>query len=706
MIKRKGNVYKLDTPATTLLIRAERCAEYLYYGRRLSVPGSDYDFLSCVGEGNAPALSLVSSFGGGDARRFSVSCAFADGSFSPRFSFLRAKLTDKPSLMPLPSSYSDSTEKNACQTLALEFSDEPSRLRLFLYYTVFDDSDVIAVSARLFNGGKKEVRVKNLASLQLDVYGGGYSFVAFREGREGEYEKVYTPVTDGVVVRESRLGASSLFANPFVMLEKEGSVYAFNLVYSGGYQETAETDGYPRTRVLVGVNDFMLDKALLPGESFSSPEAAMTFAGDEEGVSLAMHDFVAKHIVRGRWKGRERPVVFAAGENPPDFTGSQAFAEAKKEAELGAEVFVLGGEASFPAEHFEGGEKRTEAGVFAAAAREAGIKFGIRVNLESISENSELYEKHPEYAMKIPGREPLRVKGRLLLNFADPRVQKYAVRALSSLLSETKASYVCWETGGRMADCFCRDVPAGEYFLRYTEGLYAVLGRIAEKFPGVLFEGGAGGGRFDLGLLCYFPQIAVEGGDAPRDLFLRSGVSCGYPPSVLSSRVRFDCASLSLPTGFYAAAFGAPTVEADFSALSQAREEGIRKRIAFFKKYRRLLQYGKTYRLGNAFSKERFEAYGLLAVSENKAAALALGAAETGRGNGTPSVCLKGLAEGAAYTVSAFEPNGGKREILTASGEFLTSGRIPLQIFCDGSLSGGALFAWLIVEKVKKNKGA
>lgn len=271
MIKRKGNVYKLDTPATTLLIRAERCAEYLYYGRRLSVPGSDYDFLSCAGEGNEPALSLASSFGGGDARRFSVSCAFADGSFSPRFSFLRAKLTDKPSLAPLPSSYSDSTEKNACQTLALEFSDEPSRLRLFLYYTVFDDSDVIAVSARLFNGGKKEVRVKNLASLQLDVYGGGYSFVAFREGREGEYEKVYTPVKDGVVVCESRLGASSLFANPFVMLEKEGSVYAFNLVYSGGYKETAETDGYSRTRVLVGVNDLMLDKALLPAKAFPLP---------------------------------------------------------------------------------------------------------------------------------------------------------------------------------------------------------------------------------------------------------------------------------------------------------------------------------------------------------------------------------------------------------------------------------------------------
>lgn len=705
MIKRKGNVYKLDTPATTLLIRAERCAEYLYYGRRLSVPGSDYDFLSCVGEGNEPALSLVSSFGGGDARRFSVSCVFADGSFSPRFSFLRAKLTDKPSLAPLPSSYSDSAEKNACQTLALEFSDEPSRLRLFLYYTVFDDSDVIAVSARLFNGGKKEVRVKNLVSLQLDVYGGGYSFVAFREGREGEYEKVYTPVTNGVV-HESRLGTSSLFANPFVMLEKEGSVYAFNLVYSGGHKETAETDGYSRTRVLVGVNDFMLDKALLPGESFSSPEAAMTFAKDEEGVSLAMHDFVAKHIVRGRWKGRERPVVFAFKGNTADLTETQVLAEANRAAGLGAEVFVR--DEIFFAENIESAEKRAEAGVFAAAAREAGMKFGIRVNLESISENGGLYEKHPEYAMKIPGREPLRVKGRLLLNFADPRVQKYAVRALSSLLSETKAGYVCWETGGRMADCFCRDVPAGEYFLRYTEGLYAVMGRIVEKFPGVLFEGCAGGGgRFDLGVLCYFPQIAAEGGDAPRDLFLRSGVSCGYPPSVLSSRVRFDCASLSLPTDFYTAAFGAPNVEADFSALSQSQEEGIRKRIAFFKKYRRLLQYGKTYRLGNAFSKERFEAYGLLAVSENKASALALVAAEKGRGNGTPRVCLKGLEDGAVYTVSAFERNGGKRELFTASGEFLTSERVPLKIFSDGSLSSdSALFAWLLIEKVKKNKGA
>lgn len=709
MIKRKGNVYKLDTPATTLLIRAEGCAEYLYYGKRLSVPGFGYDFLSCVGADGEPALELVSSFGGADSRLFSVSCTFADGSFSPRFSFLRAKLTEKPSLAPLPSSYCDSAEKNAGQTLVLEFSDEPSKLRLFLYYTVFDDSDVIAVSSRLFNGGKREVRIKKLASLQLDVYGGGYSFVSFREGRDGEYAKVCAPVTDGVAVNESRFGDASPFANPFAMLEKEGSVYAFNLVYSGGYKETAEANAF-RTRVLVGVNDFMLDKALLPGESFSSPEAVMAFATDEDGVSLAMHDFVLRHIVRGRWKGKERPVVFegAAGESGR----IQALAEAEQAARLGAEVYV--GNEIFPAEHFGNVEKGAAAGDFAEAVRRAGLKFGLRVNPESISENGDLYKKHPEYAVKLPNRTPFRGRERLFLNFADPRVQKYAVRALSSLLSETKASYVRWETGGRMTDGFCRDVPAGEYFLRYTEGLYAVAGRIAEKFPGVLFERASdGGGKYDLGLLCYFSQLAGEESDAGKGLFLRSGVSFGYPQSVLSSRLRFGPASRNFSSGgelLFPAAFGPLSFGTELAALSEEQAEGIKRRIAFYKKYRRLLQYGKTYRLGNAFSGDRFEARGMLAVSENRASALGIVWAEKGRGEEL-RICLKGLDEGAVYTVSVFGGGGendcGRRENFTASGELLNAGLIPLKIFPEGSFPrGGTLFAGLMIEKAKKNKGS
>ena len=42
MIRRKGNVYKLDTPATTLLLGAG--GEQLYYGGRLAVGGCDTNF--------------------------------------------------------------------------------------------------------------------------------------------------------------------------------------------------------------------------------------------------------------------------------------------------------------------------------------------------------------------------------------------------------------------------------------------------------------------------------------------------------------------------------------------------------------------------------------------------------------------------------------------------------------------------------------
>ncbi len=727
MIKRKGNVYKLDTPNTTLLIRVGETAEYLYYGKRLNVPGSDYEPLKSAGEGREPALKLVSSFGGEDVRRFGVACTFADGSFSARFIFLRAKFTEKPDLSPLPSSYSDSLEKSACQTLALEFLDEASKLKLFVYYTVFEDSDVIAVSSRLFNGGRKEVRVKNLASLQLDVYGGDYSFVAFRGAWANERNKISLPVNGaGIVCNETTSGGSSHHANPFVMLERPGCVYAFNLVYSGNHKETAEADLYPRTRVLVGLNDFLLDKKLEPGESFSSPEAVMAYAPDEDGVSRAMHRFVSRHIVRGRWKERERPIVVNNWEGTYfDFDRERILAIAKKSAEVGAELFVLDdgwfghrdGDDSSLGDWFDYAEKTGGIASLADEVRRTGLKFGIWVEPEMISENSELYRKHPEFAMRIPGREPLRMRNQLMLNLADPKVQKYVIRAVSAVIAETKASYVKWDYNRRMSDCFGREIPAGEYFLRYTEGLYTVMGKLVEKFPGVLFEGCAsGGGRFDLGILCFMPQIwTSDNTDARCRLSIQSGTSYAYPPSAAAAHVsaspNHQTGNLSaLETRFNVAAFGVCGYETDLTRLTDAETETVKKQILFYKKYRRLFQYGAMYRLGDAFGGDDIAACGFICVSENKTSAVALGAVK-GRtlGAGAPRLAFKGLDEGTMYTVSVRkQDNYVEEKSFVCSGELLMNGTFGLEgIFRDTSFEahGNSLFTKIFIfEKLKKNK--
>lgn len=730
MIRRKKNVYRLDTPSTTLLIFAEvgKDAEYLYYGPRLNAVVPDYEFLRGTGEGDEACLRLVSSFGGFDQRRNMVACVLADGGFSARFFFRGAKTVEKPDLSPLPSSYAEGSEKNASKTLCLEFSDEPSKLRLYLYYTVFEDSDVISVSSRLHNGGKKEIAVKNLASLQLDLHGNDYEFVSFHGGLADEMNQFSQPVNGGIVCNESYVGSSSHRSNPFVMLRNGGGVYAFNLVYSGNHKETAEADFTRRTRVIVGINDFMLDKKLAAGKDFYAPEAVMTYAKDEDGISRAMHAFVRKHIVRGKWRDKERPVLFNSWEGAYfSFDGARILEMAKSAVSLGAELFVIDDgwfgkrddDTSSLGDWFDYEEKTGGLPALAEKIRETGMKFGIWIEPEMISEDSELYRKHPEFAMKIPAREPVRMRSQLLLNMADERVQKYLVRVISALLTDTKAAYVKWDYNRRFTDCYGKNVPSGEYFLKYTEGFYTVLRKLTERFPNVLFESCAsGGGRFDLGVMCFTPQVwTSDNTDARCRLRIQSGVSYGYPQSVASAHVsaspNHQTGNVSpLSTRFNIAAFGAFGYENDPAKYDEAEREAVKKQIAFYKKNRKLFQFGTLYRLGDA---EKDNVCGFIAVSENAASAVATVAVREKKfGNNNLRAYFKGLDERTVYEVKRWDADENKAFApFAASGELLMNGGLPLEgaswnIFEDRSAEahGNSVYtALLLFEKVKRQRG-
>lgn len=684
MIKRKKNVYKLDTPNTTLLIRAEAGeeAEYLYYGPLLTAPVSDYGFLRGEERGERAPLRLVSSFGGTDGKRAGVVCTFADGSFSARFLFRAAKTQEKPDLFPLPSSYSETEGKNFCRTLCLEFSDEEARLRLFLYYTVFADSDVIAVSSRLYNNGKKEVFVENLVSLQLELPG-EYSFGFFRTGKTGEPTLLSAPAGEGILSNETVSGFSSRRADPFAILKKEGSVYAFNLLYSGNFKETAQFDVAGRTRVLVGVNDFLLRKKLAPGESFFSPEATMTFARDEDGISRAAHDFARRHVVRGKWRDRERPVAYFCRVDSYARIDSEAvLAEAKKAADFGAELFVVDAERPDY-------EKGSALPAIAENVRALGLKFGVNAEPETLFADGENRAKRSEYAMKIPGRAPLCVNGRIAVDLANEKAQKFVVRSLSALIADTKAAYVKWDCNRPITDCFSKEVPSGEYFLRYTEGFYTVFGKLVERFPGVLFESGENG-RFDPGSLCFAPQIRLGGTTGAENV--REKVF----PDVLR-------ASYGFPQSAFAP-YLLPLFEDSESSSSDGEgnggEERAKKGIAFYKKYRKILQGGDFYRLG-----EGKRVYGAICVSADKTAAVAV--LRTERGDKAVRAKLKGLDGQISYDVKFRGENGAFSPVFSASGELLENGGIPV---CPYGRAGGdpargsVCERVLVVEKTKRNK--
>ena len=716
MIRRKGNIYKLDTPNTTLLITTEGGkAEYLYYGKKLTQSIVDTAFLRVAGDNFiGRTLPLVSTFGEIDSGQTGVRCSFADGSFAMRFAFVRAKLTEKPDLSPLPSALTD--EKNS-KTLCMEFVDEASKLRLLIYYTVFADCDAIAVSSKLVNGGRKDVFVHNLPSLQLDLRGDGYEMVTFRGGWADERNRCVTPITGGAaIINESRIGSSSHYANPFVEIKKEGTVYAFNLIYSGNHKEVAESNRIPRTRVMVGMNDFMMRKKLAPSEEFVSPEAVMCFGQTEDETTAAMHDFVNNHILRGKWKDKERPILINNWEATYfNFNQEKLLALADEAAALGIELFVLDdgwfGKRDTPdcslGDWVDYKEKTGGLATLAENVRSRGLKFGIWLEPEMISENSELYRKHPEYAMKIPGRDPLRMRWQLMLNLADPNVQKYVIRAVSAVITETKAAYVKWDYNRYMSDCFSKDFPGGEYFHEYMKGLYTILAKLTEKFPSVLFESCAGGGgRFDLGMLCYMPQTwTSDDTDARCRMHIQSGTSYGYPQSAMSCHVSASPNhqtgnASALETRFNVAMSGAFGYELDATKLTDAERDTIKKQITFYKKHRKLLQFGKMYRLGSAFGGETS---GFICVNETKTQAIACLTVDRKWGYHTPVITLKGLDSDTMYELSyRKQDNYSTEPTFVAGGDLLMNGGIALaDFYADSSAerSANSLFTRCLVIK-------
>ncbi len=697
MIRKTQRYLKIDTLSQTLLFSLEEGPQYVYYGKKIRTD-ADYAFFLPERDyfGSAMPLRPFSAFGDTDFREPSLLVEAENGVFAARFSFVRAELCQKPDLGVLPSSYGEG------ESVCLLYEEDYLKLRLSLFYTAFADSDVIAVSAKLENIGETPIHIKKFSSLQLDVWGNDYTFVTFDGSWGSERQKHETPVLDGLRVNDAKTGSSSPFHNPFVMAKGKGGVYAFNLVYSGNHKESAESDAFGRTRFLVGLNDFMFDWLLLPGAAFVTPEAVMARGNTETDVSLSMHAFIHRHLAGGEWGDKDRPVLVNNWEGTGfSFTAEKIKGIIDRAAEAGAELFVLDdgwfghrdNDASSLGDWFDYTQKTGGIASLADYAQRKGLSFGIWVEPEMISEDSELYRAHPEYAMKPPDRRPVRMRNQLMLDMAREDVQNFVIEAVSSVILSCNAAYVKWDYNRQMTDCYSPGVRGGEYYHRYLLGLYRVLREIKARFPAVLFESCAsGGGRFDLGMLYFMPQTwTSDDTDARERLLIQSGTSYGYPQSAFGSHVSSSPNQQTgnrtpLETRFNMAVCGALGYEMDLTQCSQAEMDTIRRQIAFYKAHRRTFQYGALYRLGDAFQDN---VTGFFFVSPDREEGIAVVAVREKRvGVKNLRFSLRGLDETAVYAVQTREQENYDRVLrYTAGGDALMGGSLVLEdIFADKQL--------------------
>ena len=684
-IQENGRLFTINTRNTTYQMKADRYGVllHLYYGRRTE--GSMEYLLTYADRGYACNIYdtgkdrtysldfLPQEFptsGTGDMRSPALILEYGNGIDACDFRFDHYTVRDgKYGLKGLPAVYAAEEE---AQTLEIVMKDISGMAEVTLLYGVIPELDIITRSVLIRNTAEEEIRVEKVMSASLDQLTGNYDLITFygRHTMERNFQR--TPVAHMEQYIGSRRGTSSHQYNPMMILaEKEttetaGGCYAMQFVYSGGFSGNAGKDQYDQTRMQLGLMQEKFSYPLAPGEEFTAPEVIMSFSGTGlETLSHNLQDCIRKHVCRGKWRDQVRPVLLNSWEAfYMDFDGADILALAEQAVTLGMDMLVLDdgwfGKRNddyaglgdwYVNEEKLGGEMKE----LIYWVHRKGLKFGIWVEPEMVNEDSDLYREHPDWAMTIPGRNPVRGRHQLVLDFSRKEVVDAIFESICKVLDMGTVDYLKWDYNRSIVDVYSHTAKnQGKVLYDYILGLYDFLERLTKRYPDMLIEGcSGGGGRFDAGMLYYTPQIwCSDNTDAIDRLRIQYGTSFGYPASCVGSHVSI-CPNeqngrvTPLATRGITAMSGTFGYELNPEVLSEEEKDEIRAQIRKRNEYAELIHFGSYYRLSDPFDGE-CSAWAF--VSKDRSEALINHVNLEIHGNRPVTyVRMRGLESGAAY---------------------------------------------------------
>lgn len=683
----KTGLFQIITENTEYQMKADKYGvlKHLWYGEKT---GCDMEYLQSYPDvgfsgniydaGNDRTYSLdtlpleYACDGVGDYRVTGAAAVHSDGSCALDLRYKSYRISKgKYSIKGLPAVYADVSES---ETLEIVLKDKYSDIEVTLRYGVLPKLDIITRCASVANNTNEPVILTKAASLCLDIPNGEWEWVHFHGRHAMERLTERMPLCHGIQESSSTRGTSSHHQNPTVLLcspdctETSGSCIGAALMYSGSFRTKIQLDQMEQVRLVMGINPELFRWELKPSEVFDTPEVIMSYSSNGmEKLSHNFHKVIREHVCRGKYKLAERPVLINNWEATYfDFNEEKILKIAEQAAALGVDMLVLDDgwfgkrddDCSGLGDWFVNEKKLCGGlGSLAEKIKKMGMKFGLWFEPEMVSEDSELYRSHPDWAIKIPSRNPVRSRYQLVLDMINPEVRDYLFGAISDILKNADISYVKWDMNRSICDLYTPCLSAddqGEISHRYVLGLYELLERLTSEFPDVLFEGcSGGGGRFDAGMLYYCPQIwCSDDTDAYERTKIQYGTSFFYPVSAVGSHVSAvpnHQTGRTTPIGTRAvtAMAGSFGYELDLNTLSDSEKQEVGDQITRFKKYGRLIHNGLYYRLSDPMN-DKFAVWEF--VSEDKKEVLVNGVIFRTEPNRTQYLIkLRGLLPDADY---------------------------------------------------------
>lgn len=557
--------------------------------------------------------------------------------------------------------------KEEDNTLLIVLKDVRRDVYLHLYYTLLANENVLLRSSKIINKTNDKINVKRLMSLTLDFPYENQSLIHFPGQWSNERNYSEEKINYGLKTIYSLEGRSGHLDNPFMIIKDEntneydGNCMSFNLIYSGNFINEIFVSSFDGVRVNVGVNPTNFNYELLTDEELTSPEVVVCYTS--EGISKLSqinHKYVINHIIKGETKNK--PILFNSWEGTfMDFDTKKITDYMDVAKSIETELFVLDdGWFSTRNDDLHGlgdwkiNQNKIELKKVVDYCHDLGMKFGIWIEPEMVNIDTEIFKD--ENIISHPDLEKRYQRNQIVLDFSNYEIVDNVLEQITSSLKGIEINYIKYDMNRFLGDIYSLNTKQGEIFHKYVLGVYRFMDGMLKAFPKILFENCAsGGGRFDLGMLYFSPQIwTSDETDPVRRLYIQYGTSFGYPLQSMGSHV-------SKALGTYEskaiiAFFGTYGYEMNPLSLSDADKELLIKYNDLYHKYHEdVIDNGTFYRLISPFE---FKYCSFMCVNKNKDTAFVMFHSLRKVTGMYRFLKLKGLIKEAVYEIDGEEYSG------------------------------------------------
>ena len=652
---------------------------HVYYGKRIRP--QDMRYLLRVGEppyvpseNNRERCSFYDTFpfeysgnGVGDYRESAIAVTTVEGQHAILPTYVSYEITkEKPLLAGLPSSFD--RDKNT-ETLIIHCTDSVLNVNVDLYYTVFEDTDMITRSVHICNQDEKPIYLTKALSACLDMDDNDYEMLTLHGSWARERQMDRRAIGYGKTSVGSIKGESSHQEHPFMAwmtknaTQTTGEVYAMHFIYSGNFIAQLEKSQFDSIRAVMGIHPADFGWKLESGDAFDTPEVVLTYSADGLGtMTRNFHDFYRNHLIRSKYCNQKRPVLINNWEATYfDFNTEKLLDIARTAAKHGIEMLVMddgwfghrNDDSTSLGDWFVNEEKITGGLKYLVdEVNKLGLKFGIWMEPEMISPDSKLYKEHPDWAIAVKDRVGTLSRNQYVLDLSRKEVRDCIYDKIHAILSSANIAYVKWDMNRQLTDMGSLMLPAdrqGELAHRYVLGVYEMQERLIHDFPDLLLENCSGGGaRFDPGMLYYSPQIwCSDDTDAIERLGIQEGTSLIYPLSTMGAHVS-DCPNHTVgrvtpfKTRGDVALAGTFGYELDITKIAPEEQEAISGQVALYHKYNDLVREGDYYRIASLRENHYYDCYMVVAKDQSEALVTFVNV-HTRPNYHSKRICLQGL---------------------------------------------------------------